>query len=111
MSNTPLLENDTTGTKWKWVQTKISGLHFPPRCSMPITLSPNNTAYCFGGVIDEEDDENLSGSFYNDCYSLDLDKLVWRNVTVSGKKDIEQKPRRRKCKQDDELGMFIHSSQ
>lgn len=59
---------------------------------MPITSTPNNTiAYCFGGVFDvEEDEENLAGIFYNDFFSLDLEKLVWRNVVISGKKSTKE---------------------
>jgi hypothetical protein len=35
-----------------------------------------NRAYFFGGVHDdEEDDETLFGSFFNDLYCLDLEKL------------------------------------
>lgn len=100
-----LLENDTTGTKWKWVQTKIGGFHFTPRCSMPITLSPNNTAYCFGGVFDDEEDDDLCGNFFNDCYSLDLEKLTWRSVNVSGKKDTNK----RKNKQENYENMEVET--
>lgn len=36
-------------------------------------------AYTFGGVFDEEDDdEEISGVFYNDLHCLELDKFVWR---------------------------------
>lgn len=97
-------ENDATGTKWKWSQIKIGGAKLPLRCSMPITLAPNNTAYCFGGVYDEEEDEDLSGVFFNDCYSLDLEKHVWKTVSVSGKKDLEQKGKRRKNKEESDKG-------
>lgn len=72
---------------------------------MPITLSPNNTAYCFGGVFDEEEDEDLCGNFFNDSYSLDLEKLMWRSVNVSGKKESEPKIRRKK--QDNAKGKII----
>lgn len=35
-----------------------------------------NRAYFFGGVQDEEEDEeNISGTFFNDLYCLDLEKL------------------------------------
>lgn len=35
-----------------------------------------NRAYFFGGVHDdEEDEESIRGSFFNDLYCLDLDKL------------------------------------
>lgn len=91
------------------MQTKIGGLHFPARCSMPITISPNNTAYCFGGVFDVEDDEDLCGNFFNDCYCLDLEKLTWRSVTVSGKKENETKLRRKKKECDGiNLVYYVH---
>lgn len=67
---------------------------------MPVAVSANNTAYCFGGVFDEEEDEDLYGNFFNDCYCLDLEKLIWRNVNVTGKKESETKVRRKK-KQDE----------
>lgn len=76
---------------------------------MPITSSPNNTAYCFGGVLDDEEDEDLCGNFFNDCYCLDLEKLTWKCVSVTGKKDTETKSRRRK-KQDNENGMLYSST-
>jgi len=35
-----------------------------------------NKAYFFGGVFDaEEDEESISGNFFNDLYCLDLEKL------------------------------------
>ncbi|CAH1179032.1 unnamed protein product [Phaedon cochleariae] len=98
-------KNDTTGTKFKWLQTKLGGIHFSPRCSMPIVAAPNNlSAYCYGGVFDvEEDDENLAGNFFNDFYQIDLERLVWNNVLLSGKKDKESKARRRKNKDGDDI--------
>lgn len=76
------------------MSTKISGVSFSPRCSMLMT-SAGNRAYSYGGVFDVEDDEDISGTFYNDLLSLDLEKLTWRTLTASGKKK-EQKSRRRK---------------
>lgn len=63
---------------------------------MPMTSALNNVAYCFGGVFDEEEDEDLLGSFYNDLHSLDLEKLVWRIHIPTGKKDAEQKVKKKK---------------
>lgn len=92
------VENDTTGLKYKWVSTKCGGVHFNPRCGMTMTLAPNSNAYCFGGVFDVEDDEeDLSGTFFNDMYSLDVDKIAWRQLTLSGKRD---KARKNKKKED-----------
>lgn len=58
-----------------------------------MTSTPNNTtAYCFGGVFDVEDDEeDIAGQFYNDFYSLDLEKLSWKNLVLSSKKNKEEK--------------------
>lgn len=100
------VENDTSGTKWKWSPIKIGGVNMPLRCSMPITSAPNNIAYCFGGVFDHEEDEDLLGSFYNDLYALDLEKLVWRSLALTGKKDGDTKAKRRR-KIDDEEGIKI----
>lgn len=91
-------KNDTTGIKWKWVQTKLGGHYFSPRCSMPVAVAPNNlNAYCYGGVFDVEDDEeNIAGNFYNDFLGIDLQKLIFKNITLTGKRDKEIKSRRKK---------------
>nr|CAH7738499.1 unnamed protein product [Callosobruchus chinensis] len=102
-------KNDTTGTKYKWIQTKLGGVHFSPRCSMPIAPTPNSLyAYCYGGVFDvEEDEENLAGNFFSDFHQLDLEKLVWKTVTLA-KKDKEVKSRRKKDNEvDNDLEMDV----
>ncbi|XP_060520369.1 kelch domain-containing protein 4 [Cylas formicarius] len=87
--------------KFKWQQVKLGGSTFSPRCSMPMVMSPNNlSAYCFGGVFDiEEDEENISGQFFNNLLQLDLEKLNWRSVSLNERKEIKQ--RRRKNKDED----------
>nr|XP_022920971.1 kelch domain-containing protein 4-like [Onthophagus taurus] len=81
-------KNDQTGLKWKWTQTKLSGISPSSRCSMPITIAPNGYAYSFGGVFDvEEDEEILRGKFFNDFFSLDLEKNNWRLITLQKRKD------------------------
>ncbi|XP_050303701.1 kelch domain-containing protein 4 [Anthonomus grandis grandis] len=89
--------------KYKWQQVKIGGQHFSPRCSMPVVTTVNSSsAYCFGGVFDTEDDEeDISGNFFNDFYQLDLEKMVWREMQLTGKREKENKPRRRR-KEDGE---------
>ena len=43
-----------------------------------ISFTQGNRAYFFGGVYDdEEDEETLLGSFFNDLYCLDLEKLTF----------------------------------
>ncbi|CAG9763379.1 unnamed protein product [Ceutorhynchus assimilis] len=89
-------------TKYKWQQVKIGGQHFSPRCSMPVVTSINNlSAYCFGGVFDVEDDEeDISGNFFNDFYQVDLEKMIWRQMQLSNRKD--SKPRRQKATNEEE---------
>ncbi|PSN46470.1 hypothetical protein C0J52_06872 [Blattella germanica] len=95
-------KNDTTGLKWKWVTVKQSGARIPPRCSMTGIAAPGNKAYSFGGVFDiVEEEEDLAGTFYNDLYTLDLEKTIWRTVTLSGKKDNTKQRRRRKKEKND----------
>lgn len=98
-----ILENDSSFTKFKWNQLKIGGIHFSPRCSMPIVPTTNHlSAYCYGGVFDiEDDDENLSGTFFNDIFQLDLEKFCWRNVNTTGKKEKDGGVRRRKNKNNE----------
>lgn len=73
---------------------------------MPITSASNLlSAYCYGGVFDiEDDEENLAGNFFNDMFQLDLEKLCWRTVSVTGKKDKDASTRRRKNVKDEGIG-------
>ncbi|KAF7281033.1 kelch domain-containing protein 4 [Rhynchophorus ferrugineus] len=91
-------KHDPTQTKYKWQQIKLGGQNFSPRCSMPIVTSVNNTlAYCYGGVFDtEEDEEDISGMFFNEFYYLDLEKLQWHPVNLVKKKTKDEKIKRRK---------------
>lgn len=96
-----------TGTKFKWVQVKIGGIHFSSRCSMTVTATINNlSAYCYGGVFDlEDDEENIAGNFFNDCYQLDLERLIWKNVTLTGSKEKDSRLKRRKNKDNQDMGI------
>uniref|UniRef100_A0A6P7G8K9 Kelch domain-containing protein 4-like n=1 Tax=Diabrotica virgifera virgifera TaxID=50390 RepID=A0A6P7G8K9_DIAVI len=99
------LENDTAATVYKWSQVKIGGFSFSPRCGMPIISTANNlSAYSFGGVFDVEDDEeDLCGNFYNEFLQLELEKLSWRNVSLSGKKDRSAKSKQDKENVDEDV--------
>lgn len=107
-----LLQADKNNpTKYKWVCVKQTGIRINPRCGASATLIQPNQAFVFGGVYDNEegddddDDDNLHGTFYNDLFALDLEKLCWRTVTLSGKKEAtsvsgaEERKRRRRKKQ------------
>ncbi|XP_054013467.1 kelch domain-containing protein 4-like isoform X1 [Hylaeus anthracinus] len=94
-------KNDQTGLKWKWISIKQSGNKPSPRCSASAVLIQSNLAYLFGGVFDDEDnEEELNGTFYNDLVALDLDNFQWHTVALSGKKDVTVRRRRRKPKED-----------
>jgi hypothetical protein len=63
---------------------KQLGAHISPRCGMALAMAPGNKAYAVGGVWDvEESEEDLAGTFYNDLYILDLDKILWRRGNCS----------------------------
>jgi len=85
--------------RWKWQSVKQSGNRPTPRSGMTGVLGPNNKAYLFGGVFDEEDeDEFLEGVFYNDLLMLDLEKCKWFSVELS-KQPVGEKKKRRKKKE------------
>ncbi|KAJ1525351.1 hypothetical protein ONE63_010168 [Megalurothrips usitatus] len=98
-------KHDETLTKWKWQPIKQGGIRMTPRSGMPIAVGPNNRAYAFGGTFDtDEDEENISGNFFNDFYVLDTEKFSWRTVTLSGKRDTNVvKKKRRKAKEGDDM--------
>lgn len=80
-------KNDFENGKWKWSRVKPSGVKISPRSSFPMCVAPPHWAYAFGGVVDneEEDEEDLDSTFFNDLYCLSLDTVTWRTVTVGEK--------------------------
>ncbi|CAG9839318.1 unnamed protein product [Diabrotica balteata] len=102
---TPKKNDTAAGTVYKWSQIKIGGFSFSPRCGMPIISTANNlSAYSFGGVFDVEDDEeDLCGNFYNEFLQLELEKLTWRNVSLSGKRDRSAKSKQDKENMDEDV--------
>ncbi|KZS09098.1 Kelch domain-containing protein 4 [Daphnia magna] len=85
-------KHDTNGTKWKWQSVKLSGTKPSPRTGMSVVANTiGNRAYFFGGVQDEEEDEeNISGTFFNDLYCLDLEKLNFNRITLDGVKSKKE---------------------
>ncbi|XP_077982693.1 kelch domain-containing protein 4-like [Glandiceps talaboti] len=83
--------------KWKWSRMSQSGMKPLPRsgAAMALTTTPGSRAIMFGGVFDvEDDDEDMESEFYNDIYTLDLEKGRWFEVKLRGQK--KKKRRRRK---------------
>lgn len=90
--------------KWKWVQAKPTGILPSPRGGFSIAVSANNHAYAFGGVQDEDaDEESLTSVFHNDLYFLELENGRWGPITLHGKESKDRR-RRRKAKDGGEIG-------
>lgn len=90
--------------RWKWQTVKQSGNRPSPRSGMTGVSGPNNKAYLYGGVFDEEDeDEFLEGVFFNELWMLDLEKTKWFSVQLS-KQQAGEKKKRRKKKEGSEDG-------
>lgn len=52
------------------------------RCSLSgASVSGHNRAYLFGGVYDEELEDDLTSTFYNDLFMLDMQQSTptWRS--------------------------------
>lgn len=83
------MSKKTNQTEWCWKRVKQTGAKPTERVSFStITISEDN-ALLFGGVfdqdVDEEDDdeENISNSnFFNDLYKLDLVNFKWTQLSL-----------------------------
>ncbi|XP_055912865.1 kelch domain-containing protein 4 [Eupeodes corollae] len=74
----------TPNQKFKWTTVKAGGINPLPRSSVGCAVAATNKAYCFGGVMDiEEDEEDLRGQFGSDLYCLDLASPTWRLIEVN----------------------------
>ncbi|KAL4235173.1 kelch domain containing 4 [Mactra antiquata] len=95
------VKDDAQPIKWKWVNVKQSGSRPSPRSGLTLAPAGNNKAVCFGGVFDEEEnEEQLQGKFYNNLYMLEVDKGKWYEVSLKGKKTVTEKKKRRKKKDE-----------
>lgn len=53
---------------------------------MSSVMAPNGKIYVFGGVMDEEEDEeSIKGKFSNELYTVDATTLTWRLIEVKKK--------------------------
>lgn len=86
------IENIADSLKYKWVTVKPGGYKPLPRSSVGFCTAPNGKAYCFGGVMDiDEDEEDVKGQFGEDLLALDLSALTWRFIEISKKQKVEKK--------------------
>lgn len=78
--------SSTESGKYKWTSVKAGGYRPKPRNSVGCTVAPNGKAYCFGGVMDvNEDDENVQGQFGDELLAFDLTAQAWRLLEVAPK--------------------------
>ncbi|XP_015372908.1 PREDICTED: kelch domain-containing protein 4 [Diuraphis noxia] len=79
-------KGDTDFSNYRWSKVKQAGSLPTARCSLSGSpISGHNKAYIFGGVYDEEEGEDdLTSTFYNDLYMLDLEQNTptWRLISV-----------------------------
>ncbi|XP_037933351.1 kelch domain-containing protein 4-like [Teleopsis dalmanni] len=79
-------DKNSPNDKFKWNTTKASGYKPLPRSSVGCTSAPNGKVYCFGGVMDvDEDEEDVRGQFGDELLALDLSSQAWRTVEVAKK--------------------------
>ncbi|XP_060069377.1 kelch domain-containing protein 4-like [Ylistrum balloti] len=96
------VKDENAPLKWKWVHMKQSGTKPSPRCGVSLALTPGNRAVCFGGVYDQvEDEEDLDSLFFNEMYTLDLERGKWFPLTLRGKKSVNTEKRKRRKKKEE----------
>ncbi|KAK2085634.1 kelch domain containing 4 [Saguinus oedipus] len=89
--------------KWVWTRINPSGVKPTPRSGFSVATAPNHQTLFFGGVCDEEEEENLEGEFFNDLYFYDATRNRWFAGQLKGPKS-EKKKRRRGRKEEPEGG-------
>ncbi|CAF87319.1 unnamed protein product, partial [Tetraodon nigroviridis] len=85
----PLRQVDLVKGEPVWEQTSSTLWLLP-------AVGPGGRAVLFGGVCDEEEEESLSGDFYNDLYLYDIVKNRWFPGLLRGNKSEKKKRRRGK---------------
>ncbi|XP_007887551.2 kelch domain-containing protein 4 [Callorhinchus milii] len=94
--------------KWTWVRMNASGVKPTPRSGFSLTIGPNNRTVLFGGVYDEEEEEDLQGEFFNDIYFYDMVKNRWFAGQLKRHKGERKKRRRAKKEEGDGAGEVIN---
>nr|XP_055220447.1 kelch domain-containing protein 4 isoform X5 [Gorilla gorilla gorilla] len=98
-----LKPEDGREDKWVWTRMNPSGVKPTPRSGFSVAMAPNHQTLFFGGVCDEEEEESLSGEFFNDLYFYDATRNRWFEGQLKGPKS-EKKKRRRGRKEEPEGG-------
>lgn len=91
LSDTYKLSSETM----KWQKVKRSGYGPSRRAGFAMVFHKGN-AVVFGGVEDDETEENLESVFYNDMFALNLARRKWFPLTLRKKKGKKARRRRKK---------------
>lgn len=94
----------------KWQKVKCSGYGPSRRAGFAMILHKRN-AVLFGGVEDDETEEDLESIFYNDIFALSLDRKKWFPMTLRRKKGKKGRRRRKKIEHDDSEDVAMESSE
>ncbi|XP_014340057.1 kelch domain-containing protein 4 isoform X2 [Latimeria chalumnae] len=82
--------------KWIWSRISASGVKPSSRSGFSLAVGPNNRVVLFGGVYDEEEEEEIEGDFFNDIYFYDMVKNRWFPGQLKRPKSEKKKRRRDK---------------
>lgn len=80
--------------KWTWARLNPTGVKPSARSGGSLAVAPNNRIVLFGGVHDEEEEENIQGEFFNDISIYDMIKNRWFAGKLKECKGEKKKRRR-----------------
>ncbi|XP_061450216.1 kelch domain-containing protein 4 [Rhineura floridana] len=95
--------------KWTWARINPSGVKPTPRSGFSVAMGPGNRSLLFGGVHDEEEEEQLEGDFFNDIYFYDLAKNRWFPGQLKGPKSEKKKRRRGPMMEDSHAALQVEA--
>ncbi|KAJ9100983.1 hypothetical protein QFC19_005379 [Naganishia cerealis] len=105
LEDTWLLHMDPDLAKLKWEKRKKGGLAPSLRSGTSMTYwSAKGLGVLFGGVLDHENDQDLSSVFYNDLYTYNPSTSKWSLLTINAKKKKAGGSKKRRAKQALESG-------
>lgn len=85
-----------SGENMKWQKVKRTGYGPSRRAGFAMALHKRN-AVVFGGVEDDETEEDMESVFYNDMFALNLDRKKWFPMTLRKKKGKKGRRRRKRA--------------
>lgn len=90
---------DNSVTKWKWGKVKESGDKPSTRSSYGMASIGGNRAVIFGGVFDEDEEDDINSIFYNTMHCLDLTSFRWFPFKL---RKVKKKENKKDIKETDE---------